>query len=249
MAPSASEHPDFSSQSDPVDSARSVCSPVSVQVASLGEAYTQFQITNDEIAFLRFIRLHWSVGDLVQLLNSAESSLAVLASHALGVLGGKASVFPLAGALRRDETDVVGAAEDALWRVWFTEFGRDVRRRLREAVDLIEQGRRFAAIAVLDHILERDPSFSEAYHQRALAYYLDDAHAKALRDALRAVAINPCHFGAHVQAGHAHAALHQYEAALMCYHDALCVHPRLPGVRQNIRRIRGLMGDVPSFTV
>jgi tetratricopeptide (TPR) repeat protein len=221
---------------------------LSERAGTLREHHNAYRITNDEVAFLSSIRLQWSLADLIFLLNNDNPVDAVLAACAMGVLGGRATVFPLVGALKRDEPEVVAAAEDALWRVWFTEAGRDERRRLSEAVELIAEGRRMAAIAALDTILERQPGFVEAYHQRSIARYLNDEHAAALRDAKRAAAINPCHFAAHIQAGHAHAALGQMAAALESYRAALAIHPRHPGVRQSIRKIRSLTGDVPTYS-
>jgi len=197
-----------------------------------------FVSAGDEVGLHRRLQLRWSLAVLTGFLNGADAEVRCTAAFCLGVLGGRGAVLPLVGALRADDARLAGVAEDALWRSWFGAAGHAARGRLMRAVDLIEEGRHDAAEAVLDSLIEGEPEFAEAYHQRGIVRYLRGVLWAALEDYERAARLEPCHFGAMAGSGRVHADLGQPLEALAAYRRALRVHPRMSGVRESMRAVR-----------
>lgn len=160
-----------------------------------------------------------------------------MAASCLGVLGGPGAILPLAGGLRHDDPAVVSASEDALWRLWFGAAGSAARRRLMGAMGMIEQGHYDAAIETLAHLIDGEPDFAEAYHQRAITRYLQGDYVGSAADYKQTIRLNPCHFAALAGLGRAHADLGNMAEASAAYHQALQVHPRMEGVQQAMRKI------------
>jgi len=84
----------------------------------------------------------------------------------------------------------------------------------------------------------RCPTFAEAYNQRAIVLFLLGRYEQAAEDCLRALRLNPYHFGAMAGLGHCHASLGRWERALEAYHRTLQLHPRAEGIRQSIRQVQ-----------
>ncbi len=199
-------------------------------------------VEGDERALARCLRLKWSVGELAELVHATDPEVGQAAVQSLGILGGCASVLPLVGALQHADRMVWSAAEDSLWRLWFSASGVGARRKLVRAVELTREGRYAASLAVLDDLIEREPDFSEAHHQQAIAHHLQGDQELAVIKYARAASLNTCHFGAFAGAGRAHADLGQWTEAMASYRRVLQLHPRMEGIRQSIRKIHAMQG-------
>jgi len=208
----------------------------------------QLILMRDERSLARRLRSKWSVGELAELIHASDPEVGKSAVQSLGVLGGFACVLPLVGALQHPNRMIWSAAEDALWRLWFSAAGVGARRKLVRAVALTREGRYAASLAVLDDILERAPGFSEAHHQQAIVRHLQGDQAMAVIKYARATSLNACHFGAFAGAGRAHADLGQWAEALTAYRRALQLHPRMEGIRQSIRKIHAMQGNGAPVT-
>jgi tetratricopeptide (TPR) repeat protein len=173
------------------------------------------------------------------LLGGEDAEIGATAAHCLGLLGGADAVWPLLAALKHEDPSVVGAAEEALWYVWFSEGPAGFDGRVTRAAGLIANERYGAAISILDEVIDDWPETAEAYHQRGLARFLAGDWLGAIADCKRAVGRKPCHFGALAHMGHAHVQLGQVGEALACYRDALAIHPRLEGVESSVEALRG----------
>ena len=201
-------------------------------------AFQSFIADDDEVGLRRHLRMIWPLGELTSLLNRPDQRVRRVAAACLGVRGGRGAVLPLVGALRDDDPVLAAAAEDALWRLWFSAAGSGPRRKLMSGVRLIEERRFNAAAATLDDLIEREPQFAEAYHQRGTVRYLQGEWVAAIADCMHAVRLEPCHFGALAGLARAHAELGQDVEALAAYQKAMCVHPQLGGVAQMVRALR-----------
>jgi tetratricopeptide (TPR) repeat protein len=208
------------------------------QLPSLLSEASVFIRDNDEPGLRRYLQRSTSVGELAGVLAGEDSVASWIAAYCLGAIGGPISVMPLARTLHHDDPAVVASAEDALWRIWFEEGGVAGRRHLQRAADEMESGRYDAAIAILDDVIARQPSFAECFHQRSIARCLADDSCGAIADARRAIEFNRCHFGAWAGLGHAYVNIRQYHDAMQAYRTALSIHPRLEGVRQAISKIQ-----------
>lgn len=220
--------------------------PCGERISRLGDAVRRFADECDDVALRRYLNREWPLADLARLINERSPLLARSAVVCIGVLGGRAAVLPLVGALHHDDASVAAVAEDGLWRIWFTTAGSGVRRRLLRAAEMIGQRRYDSALAILKDVIDRHPEFAEGYHQRAIARVFGGDWSGAIGDYRRSLSLNACHFGALSGMGHAHARLGHPHEALRCYRAALRIHPRMEGLRQSIREVQPLtLASVP----
>ena len=206
----------------------------------LNDAVRRFAGDCDDVALRRYLHREWPLEDLTCLISGTSPMLARAGVVGISVLGGRAAVLPLVGALHHDDASIAAVAEDGLWRVWFSTAGSGVRRRLLRAAAMIEQRRHESALAVLKDVIDRNPEFAEGFHQRAIARVFHGDWAGAIGDYQRTLSLNACHFGALSGMGHAHARLGHPHEALRCYRAALRIHPRMEGLRQSIREVQPL---------
>ncbi|MFQ5423949.1 MAG: tetratricopeptide repeat protein [Phycisphaerae bacterium] len=193
---------------------------------------------NDRDGLAARLQERWSPECLSLLLDAEAPAIAAVAATSLGLIGGDADAPSLARLLHRDEGAVVLAAEDALWSIWFRTGGTLGRSVLVRIAQTIQRGDSEGVIPLLTELIRAQPTFAEAYHQRSAACFLEGDYLPSLRDARRAVELNPLHFGALANVGHCHAALGRYPEALESYRAVLRIHPRMHGIRAAIRAIR-----------
>jgi tetratricopeptide (TPR) repeat protein len=85
---------------------------------------------------------------------------------------------------------------------------------------------------------ELDPTFAEAYNQRAITKYLNERYEESIADCREAVERMPCHFGALAGLGHCHAHQGRLAEAVACYERALEINPHLDGIREAIAELK-----------
>ncbi|MFQ5492373.1 MAG: tetratricopeptide repeat protein [Phycisphaerae bacterium] len=192
----------------------------------------------DATALLDRLERDWPVERLVGLLNSDDDDVVKVAATCLGLVGSASECAHLARLLHHDDSVVVSMAEHALWRIWFRQAPAKACQAMYRAIELIEQGRCESALTLLNTVIRRCPTFAEAYNQRAIALQLLERYNQAVADCRRAVELNPTHFAALANMGHALSQAGRYLEALQTYRAVLQIHPRMEGVRQSIRRIR-----------
>lgn len=194
----------------------------------------------------QIIQENWTVPQLITLLDrqanpGLPSDVRKLAAAALGLVGDRRAVTPLAVALHDADPMITQMAEHALWSVWF-RLGKST------AVCLLKHGSCHLNHGNFDHAAEKfseavtaDPTFAEAYNQRAIAYYLAERYPEALQDCQAALALMPQHFGAMSGMGHSHAHLKHWAEARHCYRLALAIHPSLEGIQTALRQIEEIL--------
>jgi len=92
----------------------------------------------------------------------------------------------------RDPTDAQMITGD-LWQLWADAPDARAQAMLDEGMRLIRAMDPTAAAAILDGLVAYCPDYAEGWNQRAFARYLQGAHATALEDLDRALAIDPGH--------------------------------------------------------
>lgn len=181
----------------------------------------------------------WSPECLVLLLEIDESDVVEMALICLGLVGDTAVAPAVVRCLQSLDPCVVAAAEDALWSVWFRAGGPMAQAALARIARSIKAGETENVVPMLTELIRVYPNFAEAHHQRSQAHYLQGSYDFALRDARRAVALNPLHFGAQANEAHALAALGRSREALEAYRAAHRLHPTMHGIREAIDHLRG----------
>ncbi|MEI8197512.1 MAG: tetratricopeptide repeat protein [Phycisphaerae bacterium] len=139
---------------------------------------------------LQIVQANWTVPQLITLLDPKSNpglppDVRKLAAAALGLVGDRRAVTPLAVALHDADPMITQMAEHSLWSIWF-RLGKPA------AVCLLNRGSCHLNHGNFDHAAEKfsealhlDPTFAEAYNQRALAYYLAERYPEAQQDCQR----------------------------------------------------------------
>jgi tetratricopeptide (TPR) repeat protein len=180
----------------------------------------------------------WSPECLTLLLESDESDVVETALICLGLFSDTTVAPAIARCLHHVDQLVASAAENALWSIWFRAGGPMAQAALARIARSIKAGETENVVSMLTELIRAYPNYAEAHHQRSQAYYLQGAYDFALRDARRAVALNPLHFGAQANEAHALAALGRSREALDAYRAAFRLHPTMPGIREAIDHLR-----------
>jgi Flp pilus assembly protein TadD len=175
---------------------------------------------------------------LIVLLQSNDPDVAKTAAVCLGSIGQMRDARAVSQLLRCEGPLRVSLAEHALWAIWFRQAGLEAARTLHVAAEYAAKEHFTQSSDLLNGLIERYPTFAEAHHQLGMVRYLSDDYYQAVTDFERAVELNPLHFSAMSNLGHCCVQLGRYDEAQEWYLTALEVHPRLPGIRQMLRRLR-----------
>lgn len=114
-----------------------------------------------------------------------------------------------------------------IWQAWANSGDDDADLMLRQAVLVLQQGRLDGALEILNELVQRAPTFSEAWNKRATVLYLKGEHEQSLADIEKVMELEPRHFGALAGRGLIHAAGARWKEALAAYRQALAINPFL----------------------
>ena len=108
----------------------------------------------------------------------------------------------------------------------------------RSAEQYVEKGELDEALKSLDAALALDAAHADTWARRATVHARAGRHALALDDAVQALELEPCHFGALAVRGSALRGLRRYDEALESFEEALQVHPWADGVATEAHKAR-----------
>lgn len=127
--------------------------------------------------------------------------------------------------LKNPDETVRRQATQELWQIWFLQKGVYGWELLQRSQILIEAGEITQAEAALTELINDQPNFAEAWNRRAVLYFTLGQYRKSLDDCQMVIKLNPIHFGALHGLGLCHAALGDYNAAIMAFRQALEIQP------------------------
>lgn len=193
--------------------------------------------THDEIGLAIALRGQWPPDALCDLLKSTDESVVSLAAICLGFSGCIEHCPALVDPLRHDNPRIAAAAEQGLWQLWMQAGTPEGNAHLAEAVELIRIDAFAEALQELNSLIEAEPKFAEAYHQRGLVLCLLDRYDDAEPDFRRAAELNPLHFSAILNLGHVFANRSAAFAAAREYRRALAINPRIEDIAEVLAEI------------
>ncbi len=179
----------------------------------------------DVSGLLAMLRLRWSSDQIKSILSSSHADARKVATLALGLVGARCCIPSLAEQLQDADPMANEMAEHALWSIWFRCGSPEANCLLTRGASAMDQRDYAKAATLFTAAIETDPSFAEAYNQRALVYYLQEKFEPSIADCKEAIKRMPCHFGAWAGKGHCHAHLSQFSDAIRCYREALEINP------------------------
>lgn len=192
----------------------------------------------DLTGLLELLHSRWTYDQLKHLLAHSDHDARKVAMLALALVGGPCCIPTLVERLKDPEPCANQMAEHALWSIWFRSGSQKANCLLKRGSAALEQKDFSEAEALLTKAIEADPSFSEAYDQRAIVRYLTERYRDAIDDFKATVDRMPVHFGAWAGMGHCYAHLGQTIEAIRCYRKALDINPHLEGIAETIKELR-----------
>jgi tetratricopeptide (TPR) repeat protein len=188
----------------------------------------------DVAGLLQLVRTRWSKEQLKSILECDDLDARKVACLALALAGEKCSIPCVAKQLQHPDPVVNQMAEHALWSIWFRCGNPEANQELCRGTRALGRRDLECAMKHFTRATELDPTFAEAYNQRAIAKYLAERYEESIADCREAVERMPCHFGAWAGMGHCEAHQGRLAEALECYEKAVAINPHLDGIREAI---------------
>lgn len=185
-----------------------------------------------------FLKTHWSKDQLMALLFCEHPDARKVAALALALVGCKSCITKLAAQLKDPDPMVNQMAEHALWSIWFRSGSCPANQEVCRGSKALNRREMDLAIEHFNRAIEIDPTFAEAYNQRAIAAYLLELYDQSIADCKTAVRLMPCHFGAWAGMGHGHTHLNRPADAIRCYQKALEINPHLTSLTEAIEQLK-----------
>lgn len=195
-------------------------------------------------ALVTQLESNWSHQQIASLFTSADVDARKIAAFAFGLIGQKCCVHKLASLLQDPDAMVHQMAEHALWSVWFRSGMPAANHEVCRGTKALNRRDFEHALTHFNRAIDTDPSFAEAYNQRAIVHYLQERYEDSVEDCKRSVSRMPCHFGAWAGMGHCYAHLGRLDEAIRSYQKALEINPRLEGVRQGMESLQAKSSDM-----
>jgi tetratricopeptide (TPR) repeat protein len=192
----------------------------------------------DAAGLLQLVRTHWTKEQLRSILECNDLDARKVACLALALAGEKCSIPCVAKQLQHHDPVVNQMAEHALWSIWFRCGSAAANQELCRGTRALNRRELDCAMKHFTRAAEIDPTFAEAYNQRALAKYLAERYEESIADCREAVERMPCHFGALASLGHCHAHQGRLSEAVDFYERALAINPHLDGIREAIAELK-----------
>lgn len=184
------------------------------------------------------IHKHWTMSQVVELLDCTDPDAQKVAAVALSLIGCDSCLTALAKQLKHPDRMVGQMAEHAIWSIWFRAGNEEAKQLFAQASAAFGARDLDRAIQLFGKAIAADPTFAEAYNQRAMVFYLQENFEESLKDCMIATELMPLHFGAWAGAGHCHACLGQADEAIRCYERAKQINPHLECVDDLIAELR-----------
>ena len=128
--------------------------------------------------------------------------------------------------------------EQAVWQVWLRSGSETIDLLMQQSIKAMNDKRSDAALAILDAVVELEPTYAEGWNKRATVLFTLRQFDASLRDIDKVLELEPRHFGALSGKGLIKRAQNDDKAALKAYRRALDVHPFLSGARQAVKDLR-----------
>ena len=123
------------------------------------------------------------------------------------------------------------ATEERIWHLWMYHPHRSAAEALDLASRDIAAQRYDIAETRLHKLLRHLPDFSEAWHKRAMLYYLLGRDQECILDLRRTLELEPRHFAALCSFAEILLGDGRHEAARFAFASALSLHPHLTRAR------------------
>lgn len=209
----------------------------------LAICYQAYLDDHDSAGFISKVSQSYTQGTLLRLSEHESPQVRRSAVLALGFLG-QYEVNPAMGRALLDEDRTVRMlAENGIRNVWTRSGSQEHRRQLEVVIRLNSAHHHKKAIERATELVEKASWLAEAWNQRAVAHFALGHYTESIRDCHQALEINPYHFAAASEMGHAYLETSNPVSALESFRRALRLNPGLENVRVQVARLARMIED------
>lgn len=123
-------------------------------------------------------------------------------------------------------------AEERIWAIWSGHEDADAAQAMRAVVAAFEIGDLTAVDHELNVMVNRWPSWAEAWNKRATLRFVEERDADSLDDIGRTLELEPRHFGALSGFGQICMRARDISSALLVFEHAVAINPNMDSVRR-----------------
>ena len=144
--------------------------------------------------------------------------------------------------LKINNADLVYGTEQKIWEIWSTHpTDQFLTTRLAEGSKLVRNKQLVNAVDIFTEVIEKDPTWAEAWNKRATVLYMLGDYQGSQNDIDKVLKLEDRHFGALAGQGLVNIKLENYEKAIKSYEKAQEIYPAMQSPKIMIEQIEQLI--------
>ena len=144
--------------------------------------------------------------------------------------------------LKIKNADLVYGTEQKIWEIWSTHpSDQFLTTRLAEGSKLVRNKQLVNAVNIFTEVIEKDPTWAEAWNKRATVLYMLGDYQGSQNDIDKVLKLEDRHFGALAGQGLVNIKLENYEKAIKSYEKAQEIYPAMQSPKIMIEQIEQLI--------
>lgn len=144
--------------------------------------------------------------------------------------------------LKINNADLVYGTEQKIWEIWSTHpTDQFLTTRLAEGSNLVRNKQLVNAVDIFTEVIEKDPTWAEAWNKRATVLYMLGDYQSSQNDIDKVLELEDRHFGALAGQGLVNIKLENYEKAIKSYEKAQEIYPAMQSPKIMIEQIEQLI--------
>ena len=146
--------------------------------------------------------------------------------------------------LKIKNESIANDIEQKIWDIWGTHpSNKNLTFRLAEGSKLVINNQLLKAIEIFTEVIEKDPSWAEAWNKRATVFYMLGDYKASQDDIDKVLNLERRHFGALAGQGLVNIKLKNYEKAIESYEKAQEIYPAMQSPKIMIKEIQNLINQ------
>ncbi len=134
--------------------------------------------------------------------------------------------------------------EQKIWDIWSTHpTDKNLTLKLAEGSKLVVNNQLSKAIVIFTEVINKDPSWAEAWNKRATVLYMIGDYQESQNDINKVLNLEKRHFGALAGQGLVNIQLKNYEKAIESYEKAQEIYPAMQSPKIMIKKIQKLINQ------
>ena len=146
--------------------------------------------------------------------------------------------------LKSNNSNLINETEQKIWKIWSTHpKDQFLTLKLAEGSKLVVNNELSKAIIIFTEVINKDPSWAEAWNKRATVLYMIGDYQESQNDINKVLNLEKRHFGALAGQGLVNIQLKNYEKAIESYEKAQEIYPAMQSPKIMIKKIQKLINQ------